>query len=111
MIKLKNILKEARYVLLLGVVENGDVVHAEDISKDVEASHYDYKMMYGARFKYDSGDESVDWTNVPTDKEKLSLENYLRERGYNVKNHYIGTEKRCFPLQTKAFLKKPIGGD
>ena len=116
--------KGLKHALFLGVVRQGDAVEAVDISHEDAASHYDYRMMYGCRWRYDSGTESVDWTNEPTNDEKFAVETWLNRRGYEIKYQNIGREKRIKKLteikqmiiegvKEKAledFIKKTIQG-
>ena len=81
--------KGLKHALFLGVVRQGDAVEAVDISHEDAASHYDYRMMYGCRWRYDSGTESVDWTNEPTNDEKFAVETWLNRRGYEIKYQNI----------------------
>ena len=97
--------KGLRHALFLGVVRQGDAVEAADISHEDAASHYDYRMMYGCRWRYDSGTESVEWTNEPTNDEKFAVETWLNRRGYEIKHQNIGHAKR---IKTLTEIKQMI---
>jgi len=97
MIKLKDLLMEAtKHAFFIGNVVNGDVVNAVKVDDEEadEVGHYDYRLMRGARWRYDSGMRDVEWTTNATDDEKVAVENWLNRKGYEVETHYVGTEKR-----------------
>lgn len=91
--------KREKHALFLGHVIAGDSVDAVNISQDESASHYDYRMLGGARWRYDSGDKSVTWTNEPTSDEKYAVENWLAKRGFSVQDHFEGTEAQFAPAK------------